>query len=322
MSVMAALVFALVLAFGYALSLWLNRPRLRSTSGSLPRRGESSERRARLELLLAASVLMGVTFLAISGAGTRITARSIADWWRSVPTIDSRFQHYVCDTALNEERTQWETKGGWKRVVAWGAKNRIPLDACRIALGMSGLYRVSGTGADGKSYSGMLALAGSGDQVRLTRWIGGQILRGTGTVGPTLKVYWGNNHFAVYRFGAGGRLEGQWKDGTTQKETLEIFSAAASSPARSLHNRYRCVGQNPDGSGYWGKVLIEKHMLYYNVQWEVGGTIARGTGRLEDNLLTVQWGGSTPAVFAVQTNGKLIGLWDEGKGEETMWPVQ
>ena len=42
-----------------------------------------------------------------------------------------------------------------------------------------------------------------------------------------------------------------------------------------------------------------------------------GTGKLEDNLLTVEWGSATPVVYALADDGSLKGLWDAGLGEET-----
>ena len=58
----------------------------------------------------------------------------------------------------------------------------------------------------------------------------------------------------------------------------------------------------------------------YRMDWTVGSTRYGGTGNLEGNLLTVDWGGTTPAVYAVTTDGRLRGLWAAGRGEETLIP--
>ena len=41
---------------------------------------------------------------------------------------------------------------------------------------------------------------------------------------------------------------------------------------------------------------------------------------LAGNLLTMEWGSPTPVVYALGTDGSLTGLWDAGKGEETLTP--
>ena len=58
----------------------------------------------------------------------------------------------------------------------------------------------------------------------------------------------------------------------------------------------------------------------YHLSWEVGSSSYEGNGVLAGNLLTVDWGRSTPVVYALGTDGSLTGLWDAGKGEETLTP--
>jgi hypothetical protein len=41
-----------------------------------------------------------------------------------------------------------------------------------------------------------------------------------------------------------------------------------------------------------------------------------------DNLLTVDWGSTTPIIYALADDGSLTGLWDSGHGEETLTPEQ
>jgi hypothetical protein len=38
------------------------------------------------------------------------------------------------------------------------------------------------------------------------------------------------------------------------------------------------------------------------------------------NVLTVNWGAATPVVYALSADGVLKGLWQAGKGEETLTP--
>ena len=47
-----------------------------------------------------------------------------------------------------------------------------------------------------------------------------------------------------------------------------------------------------------------------------GRTAYRGSGTLDGNVVTVNWGGSTPVVYSVGSDGMLRGLWDAGRGAE------
>ena len=65
---------------------------------------------------------------------------------------------------------------------------------------------------------------------------------------------------------------------------------------------------------------IERQGKAYHLSWEVGSSSYEGSGTLAGNLLTVEWGSSTPVVYALGSDGSLTGLWDAGKGEETLTP--
>ncbi len=185
---------------------------------------------------------------------------------------------------------------------------------------LSGVYRAAGTNPDGSQYQGMVALTRADDQFRLTWWIGSRVLYGTGELaGRTIVVHWGDKHPVIYSFGANGRLDGKWADGAAS-ETLDLFAAAAAGAVSVLEGRYRCAGRSVDGSRYSGVVSISKRAGQYEVEWKIGTTIYRGTGTLEYNVLTVNWGHSTPVVYAVAPDGTLTGLWDGGRGEETLTP--
>jgi hypothetical protein len=56
------------------------------------------------------------------------------------------------------------------------------------------------------------------------------------------------------------------------------------------------------------------------VDWKVGSSYYRGSGTLASNVLTVDWGDSSPVVYALQRDGTLSGLWQSGAGEETLVP--
>ena len=84
---------------------------------------------------------------------------------------------------------------------------------------------------------------------------------------------------------------------------------------------YAVEGKSVDGKDYEGTVTITKSGAGYHLKWEVDdGTQYEGEGKLVDNLLTVDWGGTTPMVYALADDGSLTGLWESGHAEETLTP--
>jgi hypothetical protein len=57
------------------------------------------------------------------------------------------------------------------------------------------------------------------------------------------------------------------------------------------------------------------------LSWAIGSTSYKG-GEPKDNLLIVNWGSSTPVIYALTDNGSLSGLWDAGRAEETLTPAE
>jgi hypothetical protein len=84
--------------------------------------------------------------------------------------------------------------------------------------------------------------------------------------------------------------------------------------------RYWVRGRNPDGRSYSGDVLITRQGNRQHLDWKVGTSNYQGTGTLSGNLLTVDWGSTTPVVYALTPDGSLRGLWDSGAGEEVLMP--
>ena len=62
--------------------------------------------------------------------------------------------------------------------------------------------------------------------------------------------------------------------------------------------------------------------LRNKLNWKVGDSEYEGDCTLDGNLLTVNWGSSTPVVYAIADDGSLKGLWAGGHGEETLTPEQ
>jgi hypothetical protein len=189
-------------------------------------------------------------------------------------------------------------------------------------LSLTGVYRVEGRNPNGSGYRGMLTLNQDGDRFRLKWWIAGQAFNGTGQLaGKMLVVNWGDNTPVVYSYGGSDRLDGEWADGTA-KETLNLFARATPDSMALAGGRYRVAGRNPDGSAYSGMVTMTSQSGSYYLQWRVGSSSYRGTGVLDGNLLTVDWGKPTPVIYALAADGSLKGLWDAGTGEETLVPDQ
>lgn len=188
------------------------------------------------------------------------------------------------------------------------------------SIDLAGVYRVEGTNPSGSKYRGMVALAQDNDQFNFTWWIGKDVFRGNGHfAGKMLVVNWGDKTPVIYTFGDDGALDGEWADGSAT-ETLEPVGNAAPGDIDLSEGTYKVEGKNPDGAAYEGTVEIEKQGKGYHLTWDVGSSHYEGDGKLAGNLLTVEWGSATPVVYALADDGSLAGLWDAGKGEETLTP--
>ncbi|PJZ69051.1 fibronectin-binding protein [Leptospira perolatii] len=82
---------------------------------------------------------------------------------------------------------------------------------------------------------------------------------------------------------------------------------------------YKVSGTNPNGSKYRGTVTISENPDgSYSFDWSVGSTFS-GTGNLEGNVLTVEWGDTYPVIYIVKNGGKLLeGTWANGAATETL----
>jgi Caspase domain len=185
---------------------------------------------------------------------------------------------------------------------------------------LAGVYRVQGTNPNGSHYQGMASLWPVGRDYQFNWWIARQTLSGFGHLaGRMLVVNWGQKSPVIYSFGAGNRLDGEWADGSAT-ERLELFALAGDGPMAAPSGRYRATGRNPDGSNYSGDVLITTLGSRLRLDWKVGTSNYQGTGTLAGNLLIVDWGSTTPVVYAITPDGSLRGLWAAGAGEEVLVP--
>ncbi len=186
---------------------------------------------------------------------------------------------------------------------------------------VTGVYRAAGRNPNRSRYHGVVAITPRGDRIRVRWWIGRQVFNGTGDyAGRMLVVNWGAKHPVVYSF-AGERLKGEWADGTAS-EDLTLFSRATDEAAVRPHGRYEVRGRNPNGSRYSGIAQIDDRGDRIVIEWRVAGKSYRGTGALDGNVLTVDWGAANPVVYALASDGSLRGLWDGGDGEEVLTPAR
>lgn len=211
----------------------------------------------------------------------------------------------------------------------------LVMPASRAEDNLSGLYAISGRGADGASYDGELAIESQGHAFDVD-WQRSGRSRESG-FGLTLNhvigvAYWPDNQaldsglgLVIYRID-GGSLDGIWlPEGVYNRapgrETLY------GSP--DLTGRYQItLGRNPMGGHYGGYVELERTGDQFKVSWHLTSSeYFVGSGLKMGNVLAVAYGyRNAPAVAAYCSNGRqLEGSWWTGpggaSGEETLRPM-
>lgn len=88
----------------------------------------------------------------------------------------------------------------------------------------------------------------------------------------------------------------------------------------SIGGNYTIEGTNPNATRYIGTCKITKRSDGdYDFKWTTGGTVSQGLGKLNNNILTVNFGDTYPAIYQVQNNGSLLdGIWGNGTGKEIL----
>jgi hypothetical protein len=91
--------------------------------------------------------------------------------------------------------------------------------------------------------------------------------------------------------------------------------------AASLNGSYSCTGTNPNGSTYNGTVVISRvEGIRYRFDWSISGQHFSGTGVLDGDTISVDWGQASPVIYRVGNNGVLHGTWANGRGTEILRP--
>ena len=199
------------------------------------------------------------------------------------------------------------------------APRMTPGGAVTPGLALGGLYLVEGTNPKGSRYRGMAALTPAGDQYRFTWWVGRQqVFTGIGQfAGRMMVVNWGAKSPVIYTVARNDDLIGEWADGSAT-DRLTLVARAASGPVTPPEGFYDVAGLNPSGTRYSGRVNIAREGNRYRLEWRVGSSTYRGTGTLNGNVLVVDWGASTPVIYALSSDGTLKGLWDGGRATENL----
>lgn len=98
-------------------------------------------------------------------------------------------------------------------------------------------------------------------------------------------------------------------------------AVAAARPAKMLAGgTYRVAGTTPEGKPYAGTCTVTKVSdNVYDFRWSVGSTYS-GRGSIQGDTITVHWGSASPVVYAIQSDGSLLGRWDNGRAVENLYP--
>ena len=98
-------------------------------------------------------------------------------------------------------------------------------------------------------------------------------------------------------------------------------SATQSTPAVTIAGSYRVRGTNPDKSKYTGTVVVSQvDGNRYRFDWSVANQTFTGTGVLNGNAISVDWGQDFPVIYQVGATGVLNGTWSNGSATEVLTP--
>ncbi len=89
---------------------------------------------------------------------------------------------------------------------------------------------------------------------------------------------------------------------------------------KRIEGQYSATGRNPNGTTYSGIVSITKKNGAYMFVWKIGNSTYSGSGYLEGDILTVNWGAPYPVIYKAQADGSLTGTWNNGTAAENLTP--
>lgn len=92
-------------------------------------------------------------------------------------------------------------------------------------------------------------------------------------------------------------------------------------PTTGVGGTYTVEGKNPNGGAYEGTCTITGDAASgYQFNWTIGSDNYTGTGTLDGDTLTVDWGAPEPVIYKVKDDGATLkGKWGpKGKGKEKL----
>lgn len=96
----------------------------------------------------------------------------------------------------------------------------------------------------------------------------------------------------------------------------------AEAEVADIAGTYSVRGTNPSGSSYKGKCVITSlGDGLYEFEWYVGNHFV-GTGELDGDRISVDWGADDPVIYRVMADGSLRGTWADGAATETLKPMR
>jgi len=207
--------------------------------------------------------------------------------------------------------------GSWLSLPAIPPARADEAAAIRI---IPGGYHASGKTAGGKAYEGDVEIEPLG-HVKAVLWhlSTGDAYKGIGLeAGPVFGVAYGSDKpfgLVIYQV-KGGQLDGRW--------TLAVMSGKGvgreilQGPA-GLNGSYKITdGENPNGTGYTGRVEIKPTGKTYTLRWFTPQAAEIGTGILVDGVLVVAYGRDPGfGVVAYRQDGDhLHGQWAGALGQD------
>jgi Caspase domain len=192
---------------------------------------------------------------------------------------------------------------------------------------VGGIYSIEGTNPNGTRYIGTCQITKRPDGDYDYTWTtGGTVSQGLGKLyNGIMTVNYGDTYPAIYQVqNEGSRLDGTWGN-STGKEILILAqepSSRSGSPQTTytIGGTYTIDGTNPNGTRYIGTCQITKRLDGdYDYTWTTGGSVSKGLGKLNNDIMTVNYGDTYPAIYKVLDNGKkLDGTWANGAGKEVL----
>lgn len=105
-------------------------------------------------------------------------------------------------------------------------------------------------------------------------------------------------------------------------ERLASTNQTGSAASANIAGRYTTHGKNPNGSTYRGDVTIEQHDGVYHFFWKIGNDSYQGKGGMENGKLVIDWGDSSPVIYTLASDGRLMGTWSNGNASEVLERVR